>query len=102
MRKQTTACFIFFYLFGIVFSLYKRFLSKFGLLFVCFYFRQAVSKYTSRLQKYEYNNDDPPQWFGYDDDSQVQIQKKQKKTLAREKSLSNKSEDTIQLPEPKQ
>ncbi|XP_054843773.1 LOW QUALITY PROTEIN: dynein regulatory complex subunit 6 [Eublepharis macularius] len=42
--------------------------------------RQAVSKYTSRLQKYEYNNDSPPQWFGYDTGSQIYIPKKQKKS----------------------
>ncbi|XP_015270539.1 PREDICTED: F-box/LRR-repeat protein 13 [Gekko japonicus] len=59
--------------------------------------RQAVSKYTSRLQKYEYNNDEPPLWFGYDSGSQVFSKKKQKKTLSREKSLSIKSEDTTQL-----
>ncbi|XP_077194195.1 F-box and leucine-rich repeat protein 13 isoform X2 [Paroedura picta] len=58
--------------------------------------RQAVSKYTSRLQKYEYNNDDPPLWFSYDSASQVHVPKKQKKILAHEKSPSMKSEDTIQ------
>ncbi|XP_066489631.1 F-box and leucine-rich repeat protein 13 [Tiliqua scincoides] len=28
--------------------------------------RQAVLKFSPRLQKYEYNDDEPPLWFGYD------------------------------------
>nr|XP_056702452.1 dynein regulatory complex subunit 6 [Euleptes europaea] len=62
--------------------------------------RQAVSKYTSSLQKYEYNNDDPPRWFSYDNGGQVHTPKKKKKG-AHEKSLSNKSEDSEQPAEPK-
>ncbi|XP_034982676.1 F-box and leucine-rich repeat protein 13 isoform X1 [Zootoca vivipara] len=41
--------------------------------------RQAVSKFAPKLQKYEYNNEDPPPWFGYDTKDDTPTPKKHKK-----------------------
>ncbi|XP_007436464.1 dynein regulatory complex subunit 6-like, partial [Python bivittatus] len=41
--------------------------------------RSAVLSYAPKLQKYEYNDDDPPLWFHYASGEEIVIPKKQKK-----------------------
>lgn len=44
-----------------------------------FYFSPAVLNYAPRLQKYEYNDDEPPLWFDYGVSGDELIPKKLKK-----------------------
>ncbi|XP_053114455.1 dynein regulatory complex subunit 6 isoform X3 [Hemicordylus capensis] len=55
--------------------------------------RQAVLKFSPRLQKYEYNDDDPPLWFGYDSSGRSFTPKKQKKSRLTVGSPAEKSSE---------
>ncbi|XP_061438068.1 F-box and leucine-rich repeat protein 13 isoform X2 [Rhineura floridana] len=66
--------------------------------------KQAALKFASRLQKYEYNDDEPPPWFGYDTNSESLTLKKQKKTRHSivqspgEKSMESSMPSTVDPP----
>ncbi|KAH0616477.1 hypothetical protein JD844_027599 [Phrynosoma platyrhinos] len=60
--------------------------------------RQTVLKYAPKLQKYEYNDDDPPLWFSYDSNSDTATVKKPKK---RRQSTASPQQSVAPSPEEK-